>query len=61
MVQLESRQWTNLNNLYFAHSWLNYTILKVVADDTLSKVKAHAAKQESQVTETRHDLQTKIV
>jgi hypothetical protein len=33
----------NLNNLYFAHCWLNHTILKVVANDTFRQVKTHAA------------------
>jgi hypothetical protein len=34
---------TDLNNLYFAHCWLNHSILKVVANDTFRQVKTHAA------------------
>jgi hypothetical protein len=34
---------TNLDNLYFAHRWLNHAVFKVVADYTFRQVKTHAA------------------
>jgi hypothetical protein len=42
---------TNLNNLYFAHCWLNHTILKVVANDTFRQVKTHAAANGRKITD----------
>jgi hypothetical protein len=34
---------TNLDNLYFAHRWLNHAVFKVVADYAFRQVKTHAA------------------
>jgi hypothetical protein len=34
---------TDLDDLYFAHGWLDHTVFKVVADYTFLQVKTHAA------------------
>jgi hypothetical protein len=33
----------DLDNLYFAHGWLDHAVFKVVADYTFLQVKTHAA------------------
>jgi hypothetical protein len=34
---------TDLDDLYFAHGWLDHAVFKVVADYTFLQVKTHAA------------------